>query len=124
MSCWKWPVAMIAALIAAQPALGQVPYFPDLRGPLIRQPTLSPWFGLYRRDSGPLPNYYQFVRPQQQLQRNLQRSSVAIYEQGNAIRALRQEITRSGQRGPTIPTGVGGGFMNYSHYYPGLRSGP
>ena len=81
-------------------------------------PTLSPYFNLYRRDSGPLGNYHTFVRPQQQLRRELQQQSTSIQRQNASLRSLGQQVSRLERPSSVRPTGTGSVFMNYSHYYP------
>jgi len=82
------------------------------------KPTLSPYLNYFRLNTGVLPNYQQFVRPQIQLQKTLQ-------QQQAQIRAGRQTLTQLGNkveerfRNPVVsPTGHGATFMNFSHYYP------
>ena len=72
-------------------------------------PTMSPYLGLLRRDSGALPNYYTFVRPQQELQATVRQQDANI---GNLQNRLQRVETT-----PVAPTGVSGGFMNYSNFY-------
>jgi len=80
-------------------------------------PTLSPWFGLYNRDSGPLDNYHNFVRPRQRVYRALQQQHNEIQRQSSNLNALGQEVLSMRQPSSLRPTGVGSTFMNYSHYY-------
>jgi hypothetical protein len=84
------------------------------------RPTLSPWFGLYQRNSGPLDNYHTFVRPQIQLENTLQRHQVAIQRNYEGVASLDREMSELTAPGQVHPTGIGSGFMNYSHYYPSL----
>jgi hypothetical protein len=70
---------------------------------------LSPYLGLLRRDSGPLPNYQQFVRPEIERRRLFQ-------QQGADIRSLQQTTQefqgrlQQLQEGETPPTGIGSRF--------------
>jgi len=86
------------------------------------RPVLSPWLDMFRDDPGPLPNYHQFVRPRQQLQRTLAYQNAALQTQGTEIRAMQQRAYQAGQRPDGVmPTGTGAVFMNYSHFYPGMQ---
>lgn len=86
-------------------------------------PTLSPYLGLLREESGVLPNYYQFVRPQQQIQQSLSAQAGAIERQrqelGQIERRLGNSLSQQDRRrnGSAI-TGSGSGFLRYSHFYP------
>jgi len=80
-------------------------------------PTLSPWFGLYNRDSGPLSNYHNFVRPRQQVYRALRQQRSEIQRQSSDLHMLGQQVLGMRQTNSLRPTGIGSTFMNYSHYY-------
>jgi len=86
------------------------------------RPTLSPWFDLYQRNSGPLDNYHQFVRPQIELQDTLTQQNAAIQRGSAGLRSLRSEVTDLQQEGNVRPTGTGSVFMDYSHFYPSKQS--
>jgi hypothetical protein len=77
------------------------------------RPTVSPYINLFRNDRGPLPNYHLYVRPV------LQQQSINA-QQGQAVQQLEQGL-RQTQATPLGPTGIGGGYRNFSHYYTGLR---
>lgn len=81
------------------------------------RPTLSPWLNLYRRDSGPLDNYHTFVRPEQRLRRTLEQQRAGIQRQNAAIHSLGRQVSRLERPSGVRPTGTGGTFMNYLHYY-------
>jgi hypothetical protein len=81
------------------------------------RPTLSPWFGLYQRNGGPLDNYHTFVRPQIDLDNTLQRHQTAIQRNNAGVASLGLELVEQGQ---VHPTGTGSVYMDYSHYYPML----
>lgn len=81
-------------------------------------PTLSTWFSLYQRNSGPLDNYHTFVRPERQLQDAMRQQSTAIQRQAEGIRGLTGQMSELRQgRSPAHPTGAGSIFMDYGHYY-------
>ncbi len=77
------------------------------------RPTVSPYLNLFRRDSGPLPNYHLYVRP------ILQQQSINA-QTGAAVQQIESTI-RQTQTTPSGPTGIGSGYRNFSHYYSGLR---
>ncbi|MCE5268552.1 MAG: hypothetical protein LLG00_11770 [Planctomycetaceae bacterium] len=83
------------------------------------RPALSPWFGLYQKNGGPLDNYHMFVRPRFQLNNTLRQQQDAIQSNNAGIRSLDQEMTSTQERMGIRPTGSASVFMNYSHYYPG-----
>jgi hypothetical protein len=87
------------------------------------KPTLSPWFGLYQQNSGPLDNYHTFVRPQIELQNTIQRQRTAIQRNSAGIRSLDQDMTDLHEHGTVRPTGTGSVFMDYSHFYPQGKAG-
>ena len=86
-------------------------------------PTFSPYLGLLRNDGGPLPNYFQFVRPRTQLLDTLRSQDRAIQRERQRIQSVNRRIDTLQQQGRTDvrPTGVSGGFMHYSHFYPELN---
>ncbi|MEO1525483.1 MAG: hypothetical protein AAFX06_08600 [Planctomycetota bacterium] len=83
-------------------------------------PTLSPYLGLLRTDSGPLPNYQQFVRPRLQLRRQLTQQSQAIERQNRTLRSLNQQLNRPT---PRAANGMqrAARFLDYSTFYPTLQ---
>jgi hypothetical protein len=117
----KWLPAILAvltvgiALLTGRSALGQ-----EL-SPLNR-PTLSPWFGLYQRNSGPLDNYHTFVRPEIQLRNTLRNQQANIQQNTAAINALGQDAAQTQEYGRVRPTGTGSTFMTQSSYFQTNRS--
>jgi hypothetical protein len=105
-----WTVLTAAALLGAQPGLAQ----PPTRYP---NPVFSPYLDLFRANPGPLPNYYQFVRPKQELLKTLQSQNTQLERQRASLGSLRQQVDIMERQPGAAPTGIGGGFMNYSHYY-------
>lgn len=76
-------------------------------------PTVSPALNYFRPDFSTLPDSYRnLVVPQQRLERDLYDLSRTQQED---FRAMEKEVGQS--RSPAAPTGSGGGFMNYSHFY-------
>jgi hypothetical protein len=86
------------------------------------RPPLSPWFGLYQRNGGPLDNYHTFVQPRIQLDNTLQRHHAAIQRNSAGVASLGHDLSQFEEQG-VRPTGTGSVFMDYSHYYPGRGGG-
>jgi hypothetical protein len=88
------------------------------------RPTLSPWFGLYQKNGGPIDNYHTFVRPRIDLNDTLQRQQAGIQRNQAGINSLGQDMTQLQEEHAGIrPTGSASVFMNYSHYYPTAQGG-
>ena len=88
------------------------------------RPTLSPWFGLYQKNGGPIDNYHTFVRPRIDLNDTLQRQQAGIQRNEAGVNSLGQEMTQMQEEHAGIrPTGSASGFMNYSHFYPAAKGG-
>jgi hypothetical protein len=110
------PFRVIVVLVSfASPAWGQMGGGATYRP---AQPTFSPWLNLYQKNGGALDNYHTFVLPDMQLRDTLRQQNTMIQEQGQGIRELSGQMTAAQQaRVPAHPTGTGGVFMDYSHYY-------
>jgi hypothetical protein len=66
-----------------------------------------------------LNQYYQFMIPRVQLRETLTQQQASL----NALQTEVQSVQTQLRPVPTPvigPTGVGGGYMNYSHFYPGV----
>ena len=85
-------------------------------------PLISPWMGLWGRNTGPLDNYHNSVLPQMELDATLQQQNAALRRQSGRLQDFHNEVQQS-QMSPSgmAPTGQGATFMNYSHYYGGSR---
>lgn len=100
------------------PVQASAQYSPEGR---LFEPVFSPYLSMFRQDPGPLPNYFQFVRPQQSAIESIQSQQRAFRRQqrafgpGGSASAAPGELLVAPQ-----PTGAGGTFMNHSHFYPGL----
>jgi hypothetical protein len=97
----------LTGLLSSQ-ALGQYPRYVPPAGR-----TLPNELNYFRRDVGLLDQYNGFVAPIRQLDsqlRNMQNQQRTDFQ--SAERAISQIRTSQ-----AAPTGVGAGFMNYSHYY-------
>ena len=117
-------IAVVILLTRTSPGLAQY------RAPDLQRPTLSPYLDLLRPDFGPLPNYYQYVRPREQARQTLERQDRALQRQDRSIqqqrlqlRALEAPASQSG-RGALAPRRTAATFMFYSHYYPRLTTLP
>jgi hypothetical protein len=80
----------------------------------------SPYLDLYRRDTGLLNQYYNFIIPRRQLTETLNQQRAAITNLQTQVQSNRAQLRPT----PTArigPTGVGSVYMNYSHYYGGSR---
>jgi hypothetical protein len=86
-------------------------------------PTLSPWFGLYQKNTGPLDSYHYFVRPRMEAYDAYQQQNSAIEQQSAHLNSFGQELTQLQHEGPIRPTGSASVYMNYTHYYPALGTG-
>jgi hypothetical protein len=107
----------LAQCSAGQERLPYVPSYPSLSvSPLGG--TLSPWLNLGRQDPGPLGPYLSYVRPNLQLERTLTEQREQIQQQQQNLQRLRGWATQVERRGSVSPTGIGGHFMDTSHYYP------
>ena len=76
------------------------------------RPTLSPYLDLLRTDSGVLPPYHAFVVPRRRIEQQQSRQWQAIGE------LKRQAVGQAGGDQEPLPTGGGGRFQTYLHYYP------
>jgi hypothetical protein len=99
---------VVAIALVAWDAQGQQPrYAPPMGG------TPPSALNLFRFDSRSPRNYDNAVLQMQQTQNQLQNLSV---RQQTDFRATQQSISQL-REAEAAPTGVGAGFMNYSHYY-------
>ncbi len=111
---------LILMLLGASVALLSVcPAYAQRGNPRQRNhPSFSPWLDLYRRDTGVLDNYHQFVRPEIQLRKTLDQQRRAINRQDRGLQTLGRDFGRFQRKSMARPTGTGSVFMNYSHYFP------
>lgn len=106
-------VMVLFSILTERPAAAQagpVPrYYPS-------RSAISPYLNFFMGpDPGTLDRYNAYVRPAQQLQRNVNAQNTQIQQLQGEVQFLRK--TGAGA------TGVGGSFMNYSHYFPGGGGG-
>jgi hypothetical protein len=112
-------LTLLAVLALWGTATAQVPY----RGYTPPGGATLPYqLEYFRPQSGVLDQYNQFVAPRENLANQLR----GMAQQQNAdFRAVEQQLRESDRirESQAAATGVAGGFMNYSHYYGGLRGG-
>jgi hypothetical protein len=107
----SWAIlAGLALTFTAQEAQAQIRYTPPAG------PTMPIELNYFRRDVGLLDQYNTFVRPQRELEAQLRQMTE---QQRDDYRSTQRELEqirqiRSSEAGPT---GVRGGYFNYSHYY-------
>jgi hypothetical protein len=79
-------------------------------------PTLPSQLSYFRRDVGLLDQYNTFIQPQRQLEAQLQQMT---QQQQADYRSAQRKIEQIKEIRPSgaAPTGVGGGYLNYLHYY-------
>lgn len=84
------------------------------------RPTLSPYLDLFRQDSGLVDPYNAFVVPRRRMEAQARQFQSEIGAQQRTINQLQGELQGALQMRPTgaRPTGTGGTFMNFSHFYP------
>lgn len=90
------------------------------QGNVYRPPggsPFSPYLNLFRRDTGLLNQYYNYIVPQRRLEATLQQQYQAIQGLQTQVQGVRGQLQQV-PTAPIGPTGVGAGYMNYSHYYP------
>ncbi|MCH8046809.1 MAG: hypothetical protein IID44_24165 [Planctomycetes bacterium] len=100
---------------AQQPRRSYSPYQPS-------RPTVSPYIDLLRRRTGELSNYHTFVRPKLRTQAALRQQSNRFGSLQRQFGGLQRQFS-SLQNTQAAPTGIGGGFMNFSHFYSTPTSG-
>ena len=83
-------------------AQGRWPYSPS-------RPTFSPYHGLHRINTGGIPNYYAFVRRDEQLRR-------FVWHQEDTIQSLEHQLQTRETTATTVPSSAAT-FLNFSHFY-------
>lgn len=83
-----------------------------------KPPAFSPWLNMNRADPGPLGPYLSYVRPEQRLRRAMVDQQQALRRTQAQMNVLSRRQTAIETRGSATPTGVGGTYMNYSHFFP------
>jgi hypothetical protein len=102
------PAIVLIGTLWTATASAQIPrYTPPAGG------TLPSQLNFFRFDVGVLDNYNGIVAPARNLNNQLQ--NMTAREQSD-FRSTQREISQV-RSSEAAPTGVGAGFMNYSHYY-------
>ena len=109
-------VIVVVSFAVQQTARAQAVYGPRSRPTSApHQPRLSPYLNLFRADNSLLTPYHAFVQPRQELQQNLSRQEWQIGRLEQA--ASRSVETFDSNANARQPTGRGGSFNNYLHFY-------
>lgn len=87
--------------------------------PYRHQQQLSPYLDLLRSDNSVLSPYHTFVRPRREVRRALNQQASDLHRLERAT--IGSHSTSRRDSSSRLPTGRGGTFHNYLHYY---RSGP
>ena len=61
-------------------------------------PAISPWMGLWQKNTGALDNYHSFVLPQMQLDQTLQMQNAALVRQQAGLQGLNNAL-----QAPEVP---------------------
>jgi hypothetical protein len=110
-------LVMLGSLGLSAPVAAQViyPVLPQQQTAPI-QPKLSPYLDLLRNDDSVLNPYHSFVLPRREIHRQQARQAAEINH-------LKQGTSRRGAHladpanSPRLPTGGGGRFQTYLHFY-------
>ena len=97
----------VVAVAFAEITFGQAPHGPNYLPSAIRRPTLSPWLDLFRDDTGVLPNYHQFVRPQQRLRGYLGQQYRHMQREATQLRNVENQMSEMMRPSGARPTGTG-----------------
>ena len=100
--------AILGVACLANPASAQQPRYVPPAGR-----TLPDELNYFRRDVGVLDQYNGFIVPLRQLDNHLRTMQT---QQQTDFQAAQRAISQL-RASQAAPTGVGSGFMNYSHYY-------
>jgi hypothetical protein len=113
MKRFHWLVLVLLTALTPTPAWAQYGYTRPATSP-FPQPTVSPYLNLLRGGNVAV-NYYDLVRPQQQLTTAMQN----LQHQVNAT-----SYTAAETQNALLETGHPVLFMNYSHFYGGRFGSP
>jgi hypothetical protein len=111
--------AVLALWASPTASWGQLP-FSDI--PPSR-PTVSPYLNLLQRQGQGLPNYQTLVKPALQTRQEMLQQQTQIQQLQRQTRQLtqRSEAASRGISREIRGTGHVTTFMEFSHFYPGLR---
>jgi len=108
-------VLLVAGTVfsVAQEAMAQQAH--GLYGPYGRA-YRNPWWGLFRRNTGPFDNYHNYVQPEIRMRDFQRQQQTTIHQQSAQIQSLQQETSRL-RRLSLPPTGVSAGWMTHYGYF-------
>lgn len=111
-NCLALIVAAVLVSVSASDAFAQGP--PRYYSP--SGPTLPSQLNYFRRDVGLLDQFNTFVQPRQQLDSQLH---LLAAQQAADFRNTQRQLEQIKEIRPSdaAPTGIGGTYMNYLHYY-------
>jgi hypothetical protein len=98
-------VALFSLALFVKMSIAQPP------APPVR-PTFSPYLNLLRGGGSPALNYYGLVRPEQNLQQNLQGIQMNQATTSSNLKTVNDILA-----GNITPTGVASQFMNHGRYF-------
>lgn len=102
-------MAICGIVLLGSSAWAQAPYrYVPPAGPVMPEAL-----NYFRRDTGVLDPYNSFVAPRRQIDQQFR----ALDQQADMESRRVQRQLRQVRESAAAPTGAGGGFMNYSHYY-------
>ncbi|TWT82768.1 hypothetical protein CA13_42310 [Planctomycetes bacterium CA13] len=105
------PIAISLSGSAQSPSRSATYPSPQASSPY--QQRLSPYLDLLRTDNSLLGPYHSFVRPRQQIRQNVSTQAIQLQRIERTIERPTSTTTSSGR----LPTGRGGTFNNYLHFY-------
>jgi hypothetical protein len=86
--------------------------------------VFSPWLRLSEKNTGGIDAYHTVVRPEIQLQQTLRQQALTNRQQAEQLHGLGTQVAGMENTDTMRPTGIYGGFMDYSHYYPAGNRAP
>jgi hypothetical protein len=90
------------------------------RDATIRSPTVSPYLNLFTNSSSATPNYYSYVKPLLEQERDNRRQTERVAQLQQDLNQTSARLNSEQQQRQGIrPTGHQTAFMNYLHYFRG-----
>jgi hypothetical protein len=124
MNTWRIPLTLVLAALSASTAQAQI-------GQLVRpqvnpRPTISPYLSIFRGQNNAAINYFNFVRPQLEMGRQMQmlQSEVQSLQAAPPIAPVAGAVPVDQPFANMPTTGHPVTFMNLSHFYPGRPGSP
>jgi len=118
----------LALILTTDMASAQFGGMRSSRFPQNNPYALSPWLEMERVSSSQLDSYNQYVRPRLEMERLLSAQLREMNSQMDRQKMMQKDISqlRNTRQGTSMgyqfqteasPTGIGGGYGNYLHYY-------